>query len=904
MVTEVEEISKLKRLFGLKKKKKGRSQKGIVKDVEDFLKELALYASNRPPNIKSDILDLVNTNFVTVEFYELFEESLLDEIESASKTDKIGDCLIDPTTVGRFLKKKDESSIEEKTADFISLYLGFAGWNGFIKGLSIRKCFLIKGTHEVFICDIDGIIPRKEKEHQGTRKKSKEQKKEKGKKRQTKFDKFNQYFEEEKFKKLPLEVVEKTKEFFSSNAEQFNDITKRNIDRYILRLEEDNYLEEWFQEIINAERIEADLGGKINLLIADVDSVLSDRKGIRNRDLWWHQAILASSLSLSVLKKWDIEKLKVLYALGLRNYKAVVTERSTIGVALTLLIALKNEEQYTQSLRFLSSKKLDAKIRQGIIQAIYFFVVEKHSYEVDGSKMIDSLLWSLFDGMHSDIINSYSIFEPIHRNHFSFLQKEISFEDDSDEIILFSGLEESILFNHDTRLNISRVEEESIHALEEQFKFERQYIKINESFGYYLESLKIYKKQFEEFIDKVSLFPSLEEYNSRIEALERSPNKSLLKKMFTCFPYELHSRQFDIFQAIQELEKQSDIHENVHLAMISIKAADVGVEANFYGEIVKFLKPYVEGNNLLETIFLYCLIKTAELEKSRYRLELLIEDYDHFNIHEDVNDKEILVNYAKIKLDEIQGDLKSYKQSTERYEVLVKLKNTPKESNYEAEFYEAFPDFEEGLKTSIGKNKVVQDCETVLKYKRSPFVLNKYAWYLSKMDRDTATFEKMISLLSESLQYKEQYEARELFFEGIWYMAFETYEEKWFYELEQQKDFIGVSGQFGEPVFDAMIYHYTKRTEQALDILNKVIENKEIDNQSFELKGYVYFLTAKCETSLTNKAMVHNKDDIDLSEVDPSILELYDKFSQAFGDHFTSEIEREMIKMAFFQKFE
>ncbi|SDR67013.1 hypothetical protein SAMN05216503_0229 [Polaribacter sp. KT25b] len=75
------------------------------------------------------------------EFAELIDKETKEKIK---KTDLIIDsCIISSDTFQRFNKINGTKGLDNKTFDYFSFYLGYAGWGGFQNNITIADCFML-----------------------------------------------------------------------------------------------------------------------------------------------------------------------------------------------------------------------------------------------------------------------------------------------------------------------------------------------------------------------------------------------------------------------------------------------------------------------------------------------------------------------------------------------------------------------------------------------------------------------------------------------------------------------------------------------------------------------------------------------------------------------------------------
>lgn len=166
MPTDILDKSRLQNLFVLKADRKGTRNSSIISEVELLLDTLVEYLSGLGNTNQKEVISRTSSYFTNRNYWNVFELAPAFERGSLRKESMaaIRPCLVSDDTVSRF-RKREKLDVSEKSLDFFSLYLGYAGWNGFLKGVSLRDCFLIEEENPIFFAfDIDGYTEDSERD--------------------------------------------------------------------------------------------------------------------------------------------------------------------------------------------------------------------------------------------------------------------------------------------------------------------------------------------------------------------------------------------------------------------------------------------------------------------------------------------------------------------------------------------------------------------------------------------------------------------------------------------------------------------------------------------------------------------------------------------------------------------
>ncbi len=280
---------------------------------------------------------------------------------------------------------------------------------------------------------------------------------------------------------------------------------------------------------------------------------------------WYHRAILASALSLSVLKYWDYKKVEYLKMLAENDNEPFVSRRAIIGLVLALLVSFNDSQKFETTTQIMSPLKKEVKYVAGIYETLYFFLNEwgKDIEENEFSDIYNDIRFS----------ENYQYFEPPHSKISYYQLENLAFDDPKEENSFFKLLNDSFSLSHVERTGLVRVikdatKEENKELFADLTKGKDIFdeLEINNSYNVY----SLYFKQAAE--DFQFQIEGLKSYKIIIKRILTNTNiRYIAMAIFKSFPYHRYIKILpDKLQLINDRLNNVDIHLYYDLGAILI----------------------------------------------------------------------------------------------------------------------------------------------------------------------------------------------------------------------------------------------------------------------------------------------------------------------------------------------
>lgn len=292
---------------------------------------------------------------------------------------------------------------------------------------------------------------------------------------------------------------------------------------------------------------------------------------------WWQRAVLASVLTLSILKFWDVEKVKLLKRLAEIENEPLVSERAIIGITLALIKSNSDKNNFLKTVRVLSPLKNNEKFSAGIYETLDFFYETKNTLKLEKSKYEN-----VYGNFHQEY--DFNYFEPPHREA-KYISQKLFFNSREEEDSFFSMINTSFL-NSQLKEKSCVIFSESANEEEKDVFFNLSELlpSIEKDYLRNKEFLKKYPHQFykflmenvlKELIFHFSFAERFKPYLSSLDSLISNTKKiSIYTDIFNHFPYHRYLTTIPITKVLDKaLKNDSKIYFDIGY-LISLKEID------------------------------------------------------------------------------------------------------------------------------------------------------------------------------------------------------------------------------------------------------------------------------------------------------------------------------------------
>ena len=161
---------------------------------------------------------------------------------------------------------------------------------------------------------------------------------------------------------------------------------------------------------------------------------------------WYHRAVLAGALSLSVLQYWDETKVEYLMKLAQNDNEPYVSKRAIIGLVIALIVSFKNPIDFKITVQQMSPLRKHINYVAGIFETLYFFLKE---WGKDIKKKPSDDIFEMIK-----YTENYQIFEPPHSNVSYYPLNNLAFDSQEQEGSFFELLNGSISLDYYEKMKV------------------------------------------------------------------------------------------------------------------------------------------------------------------------------------------------------------------------------------------------------------------------------------------------------------------------------------------------------------------------------------------------------------------------------------------------------------------
>ncbi len=384
----------------------------------------------------------------------------------------------------------------------------------------------------------------------------------------------------------------------------------------------DEFLTNLFTSLINNEDIDPDLNNKIKIVTGQIKS--------KKSYTWVYRAILASALSLSLLKGWSLEKVEFLKKLAEQKNEPLVTERAIIGLTIALIVSYNNKtNDFEDTLHELSSFSKNSTFKAGLFEVLNFFFKKIDKWDIAPSER------ESFKGVNRK--EQFQFFEPPHEevSYYEFDMENIPFRDKDDIPVFFNQLNSSIFIDHIRKTRvlfaINRLSTEQTDELSVTFSEEADIVKkLKQHYSGDVISLR-YNNVIGEFLLQLKELGNFDEHWKLFQGfLKGISSKHIADEVCKIFPYSQYIRLLDI----PKIEQRLDLNdEEVLNFLVQHHMKKAKISKKYSNAINKFNK-IVKNNSIIDKVKAYlirqigcCISKIAEMENSNEKYEEAIKQF-------------------------------------------------------------------------------------------------------------------------------------------------------------------------------------------------------------------------------------------------------------------------------------